>query len=205
MRYRRRLHPLDVGHVVGVSQRIDLAVTDGMEMLVDLGHGLILDAPQAFHSNSPPPIIRTKIAATAADARLGAAAGPTQAWAWQAIADWKHALRLDPTHAWTYDSLAWIHAASEDSKYRNGTKAVEYATKACQLTDWTEPFSLATLAQAHAECGQFGQAVRWQKKALDLAPAEQKADFQLQLESLMSRQRGEDFPNLPDDSDETPP
>src|SRR5207249_4800352 len=38
---------------------------------------------------------------------------------------------------------------------------------ACELTGWTDPRSVEALAAAHAEAGQFAEAVRWQKAALE--------------------------------------
>src|SRR5262249_35608936 len=48
--------------------------------------------------------------------------------------DYAKLLVPDPAYAAAYNSLAWVWATSPDAGRGDGKKAVEYATKACELT-----------------------------------------------------------------------
>ena len=50
---------------------------------------------------------------------------------------------------------------------RSGNKAVEYATKACDLSKWKVAYYFDTLAAAYAENGQFDEAAKYQVRALE--------------------------------------
>jgi tetratricopeptide (TPR) repeat protein len=85
-----------------------------------------------------------------------------------ALEAFEKSLRLDPSSAETRNDRAWLLATCPDPKFRDGPRAVEDARRAAELSGWKDPSILDTLAAAHAEVGDFREAVRWQERALSL-------------------------------------
>jgi len=75
-----------------------------------------------------------------------------------------------PEDAGSLCTYAWFWATSSDAQKRDGRRALEAATRACELTEWQNPAMLDTLAAANAEVGDFVAAVLWQREALDRIP-----------------------------------
>jgi tetratricopeptide (TPR) repeat protein len=107
----------------------------------------------------------------------------------KAILDYEDAIRLNPKSVVAYNNLAWLLAVCPDDKVRTGEKAVEYATKACELSEWKIPVYFRTLAAANAESGNFDEAVKWENKYLESNPSKTDSEKARQRLSLYEQQK----------------
>lgn len=87
----------------------------------------------------------------------------------EAVATYRRALVADPTLISAQSDLAWLLAVCPDSTVRNGAEAVRLASDTVEATDGRSITAFDMLAAAHAECGDFSQAMATQEKAIDLA------------------------------------
>jgi tetratricopeptide (TPR) repeat protein len=90
----------------------------------------------------------------------------------RALADNDEAIRLDPRHIVAHNNRASLLATCPDAHLRDGRAAVASATRACELTLWKSAAAVSTLAEAHAEAGDFDSALHAQDRALALLPAD---------------------------------
>lgn len=100
------------------------------------------------------------------------------------------AIRHNTTDVEVHNGLVWLQATCPVAHYRDGKKAVESATRACELTKWQEHGCLDTLAASYAEAGDFDTAVKWQKSALELLPKDDeqiRKDYHMRLELYQAK------------------
>ena len=77
----------------------------------------------------------------------------------EAIIQYGLALQSNPDDTQTLNNLALVLATCRQDSLRDGSKAVELAQRADQLTHRGNPYILGTLAAAYAEAGRFSEAV----------------------------------------------
>jgi len=94
-----------------------------------------------------------------------------------AITHWTEVLKLKPDFSAALNGLGWILSTTKDANLYNPTDAVKYARKACELSGYSHPDFLDTLAAAYAAAGRFQQAIETAKKAKELAEAGGKKEL----------------------------
>lgn len=104
-----------------------------------------------------------------------------------ALADLEKALVLQPDDPGVLNNMAWLLATSPDDAIRDGKRAIELATKACEVTKWKQPHIVSTLAAAYAETGDFESARKYSQQAVD--GEEGAAEIRQQLEGELASYR----------------
>ena len=86
------------------------------------------------------------------------------------------------------NSLAWLRATSPTAAVRNGKRAVEIATEACEHGQWSDPSHIDTLAAAYAEAGDFESAIKFEQMAIEhlRSDSDRKRDCEQRLHLYQS-------------------
>jgi Zn-dependent membrane protease YugP/tetratricopeptide (TPR) repeat protein len=106
----------------------------------------------------------------------------------RALEDLAAAVQLDPEFPHPHKHIAWIRGTCPQHEFRDAQVAVAEATRALELIEWKEPKWFEVLAAAHAEAGNFAEAVRWQQKCIDESTTEQTPAMRSRLERYEAHQ-----------------
>jgi tetratricopeptide (TPR) repeat protein len=106
----------------------------------------------------------------------------------QALRDFERALELDENSAEAHRALAWLLATCPDPRYRDSGRALASAARAVELAPPGDCAMLDALAAAHADAGNFDEAVRATQDALRTAHAELAAALKFRLALYQQRQ-----------------
>src|SRR5881394_3401769 len=77
----------------------------------------------------------------------------------EAIGHYERATGISPQSVSALANLAWLLATCPDASFRDGSKAIQLARRADQLSGGTNALVLRTLAAGYAEAGQFEKAI----------------------------------------------
>lgn len=114
----------------------------------------------------------------------------------EAKAELEKSLAFYPNDAMLHNELAWLLATCPAAEMRDGAIAVEHATQACTLTNWSSVAYIDTLAASYAESGDFESAVKWQQTAMDkdFQGAFTGTGFEKRLDMYKNRQTYQEGP-----------
>jgi 4-amino-4-deoxy-L-arabinose transferase-like glycosyltransferase len=87
----------------------------------------------------------------------------------ETIDHYRRALAIDPDNPAVLNNLAWLLTTAATPDLRDGQAAVQLATRAVELTGYSKPVFIGTLAAAHAQAGQFPEAFKMAVAAAHLA------------------------------------
>ena len=94
-------------------------------------------------------------------------------------------LQLKPDHLQALNALAWVLATSNDVKIQKSINAVEFAERACELSDYKNPEVLDTLAAAYAAAGRFPRAIETAEKAVKLAASQGRKELAEEIQNRL--------------------
>lgn len=111
-----------------------------------------------------------------------------------AIKDYEKALEYgieEPTQrSGVLNNLSWVLATSPKDDVRDGERALKYGQEAAELTEFKEPHILSTLAAAHAEKGNFEEAIKWSTKAVEQGREDKHEQIEQLEQELESYKQG---------------
>lgn len=106
----------------------------------------------------------------------------------EAAADLRRAITVGPDSALTYRATAWLMATCPEARYRDEQLALQAAHRAVNLVGRESWQLLDTLAAAHANAGQYDEAVQAVAQALGLAPPQHKDEVRARASRYSAQQ-----------------
>jgi protein O-mannosyl-transferase len=105
----------------------------------------------------------------------------------QAVTEWNQTLQIQPDNLDAECNLAWVLATFPDPSIRDGSKALELAQRAVQLSGGKNARIWRLVAAAHGELGQFSEAIKAAQNGLALAESENNSALAETLKMNIAR------------------
>jgi tetratricopeptide (TPR) repeat protein len=99
----------------------------------------------------------------------------------EAAAEYNRAIELDPKSTQAQSGSAWLLATCPDGKVRNPDLAIQRAQTVIELGGDNDAVSFDTLAAAQANVGDFDAAMDSVRKAIQLAPVDERDAYKDRL------------------------
>jgi len=99
----------------------------------------------------------------------------------EGVEEWQKVLEIQPDNGNAMSNLAWVLATSPDDSLRDGAKAVQLAEQAMRISGRRIPLLFRTLAAAHAERGQFSEAIQTAQQGIELANTQGNSELATEL------------------------
>ncbi len=99
----------------------------------------------------------------------------------EAAAEYNRAIELDPKSTQAQSGSAWLLATCPDSSVRNPDLAIQRAQTVIELGGENDAMSFDTLAAAQANAGDFEAAMNSARKAIELAPVQDRDAYKERL------------------------
>lgn len=113
----------------------------------------------------------------------------------EAVNDAAEIVRMNPKNDEAMNDLARLRATSPVATFRDAKSALELAKRVCQQSEFNNPSFIETLAAAHAENGDFQQAINIQQQAIRMraGPAKKRSLERLKLYETQKPLREDKF------------
>lgn len=104
-----------------------------------------------------------------------------------AAKDYESGIEAAPEHDAGFLRLAWLYATCPEAEFRDGEKALEYAQTAFNYAAPANAIHWDTLAAAHAELGNFDEAMNAAQRAAMLADRSNDLAIRTRLPEIRAR------------------
>ena len=104
----------------------------------------------------------------------------------EGVEEWQKVLEIQPDNGNALNNLAWVLATAPDDSLRDGSRAVQLAEQALQISGDRIPIVFRTLAAAYAENQQFPQAIETAQQGVELANKQGNFALAAELQSSIA-------------------